>query len=107
MTSANPTPSGTSSPAPLDQDWVEDELIPFLDWVFADEQKTQSEWARLVLFARHNLDRVVSNSNAIQFPIRLLRSTRCIPSSPHNSGMIREELLGCLTSAPSKPTFEY
>jgi hypothetical protein len=107
MTGANPTPSNTTSPALIDQDWVEDELIPFLEWVFADEHKTQSEWARLVLFARHNLDRVVSNSNVIQFRIRLLRSTQCISSSSYNSGKIHEVLLGYLISAPSKPTFEY
>jgi hypothetical protein len=61
MSSPSQTPSSNSPPVPLDQDWIEDELVPFLQRVFEGEKRTPREWNRQVLYARHNLDRIVSN----------------------------------------------
>ena len=61
FTSTNP-----DSPKNFDLDWAQRELIPFLELVFGEiygcENRPTDHWIRMVLFARHKLDRIVSTS---------------------------------------------
>ncbi|EDU43166.1 predicted protein [Pyrenophora tritici-repentis Pt-1C-BFP] len=43
----------------LDMGWVHKELIPFLEEVFTDDEgMSTSNWERMILFARFNLDKI-------------------------------------------------
>jgi hypothetical protein len=47
-------------PAPLDIDWAEDELVPFLQSVFSDKRKAAHLWMSDIHYARYNMDKIVS-----------------------------------------------
>ncbi|KAG9194092.1 hypothetical protein G6011_04127 [Alternaria panax] len=52
------TPSSdatASTISPLDMDWAQDELVPFLQSVFAQPSRSADDWQRQILFARHNV----------------------------------------------------
>lgn len=53
--------SQVDNPQLLDMSWAHEELIPFLETVFVgSEGMSTAAWERLVLFARFNLDKIVS-----------------------------------------------
>jgi len=64
MTGRTPPAVFNSSPAPIDQDWVDAELIPFLQRVYPEERRTTMDWNRQVVFGRSNLHLLVSNPDA-------------------------------------------
>ena len=105
MTGRTPPAVFNSSPAPIDQDWVDAELIPFLQRVYPEERRTTMDWNRQVVFGRSNLHLLVSNPNANLLPISRPKSTHCIPAKPHNGGKIREVHLGHPTATP--PSLNY
>ncbi|KAI4646711.1 hypothetical protein J4E93_004934 [Alternaria ventricosa] len=55
MTGRRPPAVFNSSPAPIDQDWVDAELIPFLQRVYPEERRTTMEWNRQVVLGRSDL----------------------------------------------------
>ena len=51
----------------LDMGWAYEELIPFLKEVFVgSEGMSTSAWERLILYARFNLDRIVSIPSTVK-----------------------------------------
>ena len=107
MTGRTPPAVFNSSTAPIDQDWVDAELIPFLQRVYPEERKTTMEWNRQVVLGRAHLDWLVSNPNANLLPISRSKSTHCIYTKPHNGGKIREVHLGHTTATPPLPYRKY
>lgn len=57
------TPAQDTPPTitPLNMYWARGELIPFLQRVYTRQSRPAGDWERDIIFARHNLDRIVSN----------------------------------------------
>ncbi|CAN9181966.1 hypothetical protein CUC08_Gglean002842 [Alternaria sp. MG1] len=53
--SNNPAPEPSSIIAPLDMEWARDELVPFLQSVFAQPGKSADDWMKSILHARRNI----------------------------------------------------
>ncbi|KAH6883269.1 hypothetical protein BKA58DRAFT_465121 [Alternaria rosae] len=77
---SGPTPPATfnSSPAPIDQDWVDAELVPFLQRVYPEERKTTMDWNRAIVFGRQCLDRLDQYED---FPFTIERLRLCLLNS--------------------------
>ncbi|KAG9381077.1 hypothetical protein A1F94_008397 [Pyrenophora tritici-repentis] len=60
----------------LDMGWVHKELIPFLEEVFTDDEgMSTSNWERMILFARFNLDKIPVHED---FPSTIERLRLCL-----------------------------
>lgn len=66
------------NPESLDMGWAHEELIPFLETVFVGfDGMSTAAWERLVLFARFNLDKIVSTPQSFQMATTYFRSASC------------------------------
>ncbi|KAI4623582.1 hypothetical protein J4E80_003393 [Alternaria sp. BMP 0032] len=78
MTGRTPPAIFNSSPAPIDQDWVDSELIPFLQRVYPEERRTTMDWNRQVVFGRSNLHLLEHYED---FPFTIERLRLCLLNS--------------------------
>ncbi|KAI4672748.1 uncharacterized protein J4E78_001250 [Alternaria triticimaculans] len=78
MTGRTPPAVFNSSPAPIDQDWVDSELIPFLQRVYPEERRTTMDWNRQVVFGRSNLHLLEHYED---FPFTIERLRLCLLNS--------------------------
>ncbi|KAI4689827.1 uncharacterized protein J4E84_004007 [Alternaria hordeiaustralica] len=78
MTGRTPPAVFNSSTAPIDQDWVDAELIPFLQRVYPEERKTTMEWNRQVVLGRAHLDWLDQYQD---FPFTIERLRLCLLNS--------------------------
>ncbi|KAI4704241.1 hypothetical protein J4E81_001306 [Alternaria sp. BMP 2799] len=78
MTGRTPPAVFNSSPAPIDQDWVDAELIPFLQRVYPEERRTTMDWNRQVVFGRSNLHLLEHYED---FPFTIERLRLCLLNS--------------------------
>ncbi|KAI4669501.1 uncharacterized protein J4E79_001545 [Alternaria viburni] len=78
MAGRTPPAVFNSSPAPIDQDWVDAELIPFLQRVYPEERRTTMDWNRQVVFGRSNLHLLEHYED---FPFTIERLRLCLLNS--------------------------